>query len=493
MIIKTGCFLLIFFSLCFQLSASGRQAEAEKKTQNDEWILCITNFDVSSLPEDQKALAGIVTRRVVNKLNAIGYRTRVSPEYAYYEEHAWVRSRNAAARALSAKYDERSLQLFRGDPSWRYRQNLERIDAEIEKLKLAYEEIDSNPPLINNEPVFKLTSGNLVSNFPAAPREGNEYRFCTDQRADAFLAGSITDFHGRYYVSIKLYTVYTRSFVWEDGIVFSAGDLENAVDEMSSGLMAVLSGKKPAALVVRAQPQETLVLINQTFAGRGETQIIEQPPGMVTVTASAPDYETVTKEIELVSGMLTEVNVSLNPLQYSDIEIPGSISGGSVYHGSLYAGEAPLTLRLPVNVLEYLEMETLDGQKGSIVFQTPQPSDSSHIFSINTSMPPEKGRVDKARSLHYWAWGGTWITGIAAWIAFYTYTTSDMSLRSNYAQGSLLNENFLKDNTAMYYVSMGTVIAVSAAALTEIFLMGRYIYMSNKGSTSVVITRGNVK
>ena len=489
--IKAVSLLFIFFTLNAQVFASGKQDEVKKQTQNNEWILCVTNFDVSSLSEDQKALADIITRRVVGRLGAIGYRTRVSPEYAYYEEHAWVRSRAAAARALSAKYNERSLQLYRGDPSWRYRQNLERIDADIKKLKLAFEEIDSNPPLVNEEPVFKITEGNKVGNFPSAPKEGNEYRFCQDQRADAFLSGSITDFHGRYYVSIKLYTVYTRSFAWEDGIVFSTNDLESAVAEISGRLTAVLSGNKPAALVVRAQPQDTLVLINQTFAGRGETQLLEQPPGTVTITASAPDHESMTIETDLISGTLTEVSISLKPHEYSTVEIPGGLSSGTVYHGSLYVGETPLTLRLPVNILEYLEMETYDGQKGSIVFQTPQIADSFFTFSINTFAPAEKGRVDKARRLHYWAWGGTWVTGIAAWIAFHTYTVSDMSIRYNYAVSGAVNDNFSKDNSAAYYASMGTVIAFGAVVLTELFLMGRYIYTSNKGSTTVARAERN--
>ena len=487
------CLLIIFFTLNMKVSASGKQEKPEKTKQNNEWILCVTNFDVSSLSEDQKVLAGFISQKIVNKLGAIGYRTRVSPEYAYYEEHAWARERTAAARALSAKQDERSLQVYRGDPAWRYRQNLERIDADIEKLKVTFEEIDNNPPPVNEEPLFKLTEGNKVYNFPDAPGTGREYRFCLDQKTDAFLTGSITDFHGRYYFSVKLYTIYTRSFVWEDGIVFSANDMENALDEISTRLIAVLSGNKPATLAVKAQPQETLVLINHTFAGRGEAPYSEMPPGIVTINASAPDHESMTVESDLLPGTLTEVNINLRPLEYSNIEISGNLEGGSVYHNSLYVGETPLTLRLPVNILEYLEMETSDGQKGSFVFQTPPLAGSYFTFTINTSFPPEKGRVDKARRLHYWAWGSTWITGIAAWIAFHTYTASDMSIRYNYAQTGLYNENFLNNNIAMYYVSMGTVITVSAAVLTELFLMGRYIFISNKGSTTVAKTRRNVQ
>jgi len=485
--------MFFFFALGVQLFALGKKEEDEVKTQNDEWILCVTDFDIKMMPAEKINVAGVITKKVVERLSAISYRARVSPEYAYYEGYAWARARANAAKALSAKQDERALQIYRGDPAWRYSQNLTRIDAEIEKLKLALEEVENNAPVINSEPVFRLTSGNLSSVYPAAPEAGNENRFCQNQRADAFLAGFITDFHGRYYVSIKLYTVYTRSFVYEDSIIFSTNDLENAVDELTGRLLVVLSGNKPAAVAVIAEPEETLVLINQTFAGRGKTETLEYPPGKITITASAPDYESMTVETELLPGELVEVNMFLNKRQYGNIEITGLSSGGSVYQGALYVGETPLTLRLPLNVLEYVELETSGNKKGTAVFQTPDKADTSYSLSLRTETPPANGRVDKARRMYYWAWGGTWLTGIAAWITYHTYTSSDSAIRYDYARTGEFNRGFSDDNTRMYYISMGAVIAVSAAVLYEIFHIGRYVYIADKGSTTVVKPDRNLK
>ena len=483
-------FLLL--ALCAQIFARGKE-ETEIKTQNDEWILCVTNFDTSSLPEEKLSAAGVITRKIVERLGLITYRTRVSPEYAYYEGHAWARTRSSAAKALSAKQDERSLLVFRGEPSWKYKQNLAKIDTDIEKLRATLEEVEKEAPLINEEPVFKLTAGNLTSVFPAAPKEGSESKFCLDQKADAFLAGSIMDFYGRYYVSIKLYTLYTRSFVWEDSIVFSTDDLENALDEITVRMISVLSGNKPAVITVRAEPEETLVLINQTFAGKGETAPLEQMPGKITITASAPDYESLILETELTSGELAEVNIKLNPIEYGDVEITGYSLAGSVYHGALYVGETPMTLRLPLNMLEHIELETSGSQKGAVAFYTPEEIGITRSLSVRTAVPPVKGRVDSARRWYYWAWGGTWVTGIAAWIAFHSFSSSDTAVKYNYAQTNTYDEKFADDNVKMYYISMGTIVAVSAVALYGIFHMGRYIYLANKGSTPVVKPGRNLK
>lgn len=484
-----NCF--IFFLLLtagVQLFASGKKEEPEIKTQNDEWFLCVTDFDVSSLPEEKLTVSGVITKKVVDRLKVISYRTRISPEYAYYEGYAWSQTRSSAAKALSAKQEERSAQIYRGDSSWRYKQNLEKIDADIEKLKLALEEAEKEIPSINKQPEFKLTSGNLSDSFPVPPKTGVEYKFCQDQKADAFLQGTILEFHGRFYISVKLYTVYTRSFVYEDSIIFSVEDMENAMDEIAGRLIMVLSGNKPAAIAIKAEPDDALVLINRSFSGKGDTGIIEQPPGKITITASAPDYESMTVETELSAGKLTEVNIKLKKLEFGDVYLSGFPQGGTFYHGALYIGEAPLTLRVPLNQMEYIEIETGGNRRGTAVFFTPENNDFSYSLSLNTKTIPSKGRVEKARTWYYWAWGGTWITGIFAWIAYQTYTSMDSAIRYDYNAGNEVNNNFLNDYKRMYYISMGAVIAVCAAVAYEVFHIGRYVYISNQETTPIIKT-----
>ena len=483
---KNGVLLsfLLFLTFNTLLYASGRTEETETQAQNGEWILCVTNFDTSSLPAEKMAIAGVITRKVVERLGTINFRLRISEEYAYYEEGAWNRSRSAAAKALAAKQEERSLLIFRGDSQWRYRQNLARLDAEIEKLVTAIEEADNNMPLINNEPVFNLTSANLEFLFPASPAAGAENKFCADQKADAMLAGSVTDFHGRYVVSLKLYTVYTHSFVWEDSVIFSHDDLDNALDEITRKLMIVLSGNNPATITITAQPEEALVLINRSFSGRGESSALEYPAGRVTITASAPEHESISFETELSPGEQIQININLMPVDYIDIEIDGFPMSGSVYNGALYIGESPLTLRLPAGRMEYIELETPDLQKGTIVYRTPETGDYS--LSIRTSIPVKEGSVGRMRRVYYQAWGATWITGIAAWIAFYSYTSSNNAVNFQNGQAGAVDQGFVESNINMYYVSMGTVIAVGAAAVLGIVQMVRYLYTANRGSTPVV-------
>ena len=485
---KNGVLLSFFLLLAFNtlLYANGSTEEPEPQTQNGEWILCITDFDISTLPAEKMAVAGVITRRITERLGTINYRLRVSEEYAFYEENARNSSRSAAAKALAAKQEERSLLIFRGDAQWRYRQNLARLDADIEKLTAALAETENNMPLINNEPVFSLAGANLDFSFPASPVAGNENKFCLDQKADALLAGSVTDFHGRYVVTLKLYTVYTNSFIWEDSVIFSHDDLDNALDEITQKLMIVLSGNNPATLTITAQPEDTLVLINRSFSGRGESSSLEYPAGRVTVTASAPEHESISFETDLNPGEHTQITIDLKPVDYIDIEIDGFPISGSVYNGALYIGESPLTLRLPAGQMEYIELETYDSQKGAIVYKTPEAGEFSNSLSLRTSIPVEEGSVGNIRRAYYQAWGVTWLTGMAAWIAFYSYTDSNNAVTFQYRTAGTVDPGFIENNMTMYYVSMGTAIAVGAAAVYSIVQMVRYLYTANRSSTPVV-------
>ena len=482
--------IFLFFTSAEGLFGFGKTEEETVKKHNDKWVLCVTDFDLGSVPEDKHIVASVITKKIVERLNVIDYRVRVSPEYAYYEGYAWAGQRAAAAKALSAKQNERSQLVYRGDSKWVYRRNLEKIDVEIEKLRISLEDVESSAPVIDSEPLFGLTPGNLNFSFPVPPKSGAENKFCADQKADAFLSGEIIDYHGRYYVSIKLYTVYTRSFVYEDDIIFSPDDLERAMDEIAGKLVLALSGGRPSAIAVMAQPEETLVLINRSFAGRGDTGIMEHPPGKLVITASAPDYESMTIETDLSPGELAEIKINLIPIVYGSVEITDPLLSGRIYHGALYIGEPPLTLRLPLNAIEYVELQTEDKKKGTAVFFTPDSIDSVYLLSVKTGIPPAKGRVDKVRRQYYWAWGATWVTGIAAWISTRTFMDADAVLRAYYDPDNLTDNvmKFADNNYRMYYISMGTIIAFSAAAAYSVFQVVRYINSAGKDAAPIVKT-----
>jgi hypothetical protein len=479
--------LLLFCLLPAGAFGAAKTEEPEKIPQNAEWILCITNFDVSSLPPNQRIIGEVMTRKLVDAIGTVDHRVRISREYAYYEGYAWVQSRLAAAKALAAKREERDLLFYKGEPEWRYRRSLKTIDENIKKLEEDLVKTEAEFPLIAREPVFKFTEGNISGTFPAPPTAGGEYRFCQTQKADAFLAGKVTEFHSRIYITLRLYVIYTRSFIYEDDIIFSADDADDAVEEIAGRLVAALAGSSPAAIAVHAEPADAMVLINKTFAGRGDIEVREHPPGKVTVALSAENHAPQTVETELSAGELTEIDVALRPLNLSAVAItvPGE-TGVSVYQGAMYVGEAPLTLRLPVNQFDYVHLETADQKTAEAVFLSPSLFDETRNLSLKTKIPPPSGqkRVEKARRRYYWAWGGTWIASGLAWMSYGLFTTYANTYRSS--QNLYPSYDMFEQTQNLYYINIGAMVLVGVAVAHEIFQMARYIYVSGQGAAPII-------
>jgi len=473
--------VLLLITLESAVFGFGKKEDAEILTQNNEWVLCITNLNISALPPEKIHVSAVIARKIVERLNAISYRTRISPEYAYYEEYSWSRARSAAAKAIQSRMNDRSEAFFRGESEWTYSQNIKRIDADIVKLRANLEEIENNPPPINKEPEFKLTNGNISLTFPEAPAEGAEARFCTTNNADAFLTGSIIDFYGRYLLVVRLYTIYTRSYVWEDNIIFSQEDIDSAMSEIIQRLVIVLSGNEPAVIEIAAEPRDTLVLINRSFAGRGSTDKIEMAPAAITVTATAPDHKSVTFETVLSADEIAKIDINLTPLNYADVVITGE-EGGLVYQGALFVGTAPLTLRLPVNQLEFLEMKKHSTNEGTIVFKTPETSGAAPFYSITTKPPLPSGRVDKDRRTYYWAWGATWLTGIAAWIAHHSYTDA-----INISYTTSVSGEFANNISTLNYIRIGAFAGLGIAGSYSIYRFIRYLISADSGSTPIAV------
>jgi hypothetical protein len=498
-------FFLLSSALLFPL---GKKEEEAKELRDTEWVLAITAFDVSALPESRRVIGELLQRSLVDSLNSVSYRIRVSPEYGWYEGRAWARAQGAAAKALAAKREERDHLLYRGDPGWRYRRSLKTLEGEIKKLEEELRKTEAEKPPVEKEPVFRFTRGNQDGSFPPPPAAGKEYRFCLDQKADAFLAGTVSEYYGRIFIALKLYAAYTGAYIYEDRVIFSSDDIVTATAELSGRLTMAVSGAAPAEIAVSTGLPESVILLNHSFAAQGELERQERPPGKVTVEILASGYESAWGEAELKSGELTEIAVDLRPQELSPVHIEsGGETGLSVYLGAQYMGETPLTLSLPLNRLEHIYAENSRQEAMELVFPVRPPGDGTSSLPIwfprgrtegifgkrsfrednklvlyARPLPVGEERVDRVRRQYYWAWAGTWITGIAAWMLYGNYQSQyDYLMVSPYPTRDMYN-------TAVEasYMALGSIGLVSLAVLVEFVQMGRYIYTAGEDAPAML-------
>ena len=482
-------YLLFFLSASSGLFAAGKKEVPEDPVPvNAEWVLCVTSPDVSALDLARQITGTTVTKSLAASLSGLDFRLRGDEESAYYRDYAWAKSRSEAARALAAKRNERDLLIYRGDPSWKYRKNLKALDSAILTLEENLAKIDALAPTVEGKPVFRLSAANLNGTYPVAPEPGNEYRFCTEQKADAFLTGTLSEYHGRTYLSVRMYTIFSRSYILEDEILFSSEDLNDAMDEISIRLAAAVSETLPSAILVHAFPENAMVLVDGALIGLGETELQTRSPGNVEVAVRADNYAPVSFPLELRSGELTELYVNLTPLgaMAFSIDVPG---GAKVYLGGLYVGEAPLTLELPRSQYAYISVETSSGDTGSAVYRDNSlvrgsakfvrnnDVSGTAVFGTKAPVSPEEKRVDRARRGFYGMYGAFWFILPASLLTAGIATT----------HAKLDSENNRVYNPGWWEgVYIGANVTWGAALGVTLFQMFRYLYFSGGDATPIV-------
>jgi hypothetical protein len=331
-----------------------------------------------------------------------------------------------------------------------------------------------------------ITESSRSGSFPLPPQEGGEYSFCVNQNADALLTGTVFEYYGRINLTLKLYTLYARSFIYEDTIIFSPEDITSAMTEVANRLAGEISGTQLAMIAVKTDPEDAVIMIQDYFAGLGDTGVLEYSPGKVAVEAFAEDHSRVSSEVELNPGELAELNITLPaPSQEKfDIRIPNIPGNGSLYRGALYIGEPPLSILVPQNQYEYIHIETPEGRAAAAAFNA-EPNRTGNLITLKPSRIylPEEKRVEQSRRAFYGAWGRFWI---ALPLSVLLYGVSAAYVPTKYGQNSALY--LQSSNTILHssYVSLGAMAVTGIFAAEWLYRTLRYISTASENAVPMV-------
>ena len=504
---KSILFLLGFLFLFLQngLFAFGKkQAEEKKEPINKTWTLCITAIDASAMSPSWQTAGDTVARNLTAAIKNLDFRFRNEKESAYYSNYALSKSHSEAADAIAKKRGERDLFIFRGDPSWKYEKNLKAAEDAIVKLEEDFAKIDALAAPVEAKPVLKISEKNITGVFPQAPQKGREYRFCADEKIDAFITGTLTEYYGRIYLTVKMYTLFTKSYSFEDSVLFSADDFNGALAEISTSLAAAVSEILPSAIIVHAAPPETMVLVNGSYVGKGDIDMLIRSPGETGVAAYADNHIPLESKIELNSGELAEVFINLTPLGRDAFMAytPGN-PGSKVFLGSLYVGETPLALDLPKAQYSYISVETAEGEvssvilkdnalvKGKATFTRKEESEGMADFLTTFPVPEEEKRVESSRNRFYRYYGIFWLVLPAAiligGVAKGNMAVNDYVIANNLYSGDPEKRQQIADKAATSRVIRTGAFSIMGASLgITFFQIFRYLNVSGGDSTPLV-------
>ena len=465
--------VVLFFLLSgADLFASARQESTSSgESINNEYVLSITYPNVSSLSVERQVVGDSVVRYLVTLLNNVEYRIRTEEEIIYYRDSAWNRSRNEIHNNLVNRRNERDLIIYRGDAAWRTQNNLRDMDQRIESLEAELLMVNSNPPIVNERPAFSLCASNRNGIFPAPPLEGREGAFLEMQNANAFLKLDFYEYHERIFLEVKLYATYSSSYIYQDSILFSLEDINSAVDELGWRLAEVISGTRASMLLVRAEPEESIIIVNNRFIGLGSGEYFSFSPGNIELVINANNHVPARIPLAMNAGELTDLSLRLTPYSYSEyhIDVPGH-TGARVYWGNYFVGEAPLTLALPRYPYVYLNVESPSGEIGSAVIRNNElvsgrvefnGTSTGGEINFRTWALPEQNRVERARRDFYIAYGAFWIVLPTALIT-----------------RGIANSHIMIGDYSYESLRTGADVAWISSLGYTLFQMFRYLYIS---------------
>ena len=464
---------LLFLFVPFSLFAGG-STDTELQVLNKEWVLCITEFDVSALTVSEQTVGAILLQNIVSIISVVKERHLTPEEHTYYDNKARKEIRGGASISLSKKRDERDQLLFKGDPAWKHKKNLRTIDKEIAELEKKFADADTVSLLIEDRPVFKLSENNIKNIFPPRPSKGGEGRFCSNAKADAMLAGTVSSFHGRLYFTINLWTEAGNSYQYENSIIFSIEEADKAVSKLESDLIAELSGTPSAHLAINVEPEGALVALDNVLVEGGVDKSYRA--GSVSIDVSTKDYESKHINVDTNPNELLTLSLSLKPIMYGLFNIEGPQA--SVYLGSEYLGRSPLEVKLPIDRYAYFRIENEEGE----IAKTIRPAFSEDsIVSLDFKRPLESPEdlIEKNRKSFYNAFGRFWI---ALPIAFVMQGVSTAQTNAN---ARAANIDLYKQATISYYISIGAWVVLGITAIDMFYNSYRYLKNAHDQSISI--------
>ncbi|MDR0644289.1 MAG: hypothetical protein LBG05_05160 [Treponema sp.] len=472
------------------LNALGSE-EAAPAPVNTEWVFVMTSIDIFGVPTPMQSIGNVVEKSLYQRLHSISSHRCAGEEYQYYKNKAWAKVRTDAAKKLADKRTQRDAVVFQGNPEWKYKKSIKTIDGDILKLEEEFRNADAKAPYIAEEVVFKFAEANRSGIFPVPPKSGGERQFCIAQKADAFMSGVITEYHGRVLLKLKVWSLAFNAFIYENNILFSAEDAFVAVGELTAELIETISGYRSARIAVRTDAPDALIFIGDNLVEKAEEETL-QPPGKVSVTVSAGNRKTVSVPLELAEDENVEVSVPLAPIELAPMSITAFDKTGEltapVYKGALYLGNTPFTFDLPVNVFDYFRVE-MEGNRGSLAVFENTPNEASGIKRLKTRLlpDPEKKPVEKARDRMYLSYGLFWMSLPLAMVAGFPWEGGGGMYGSAFkeAQTSPTADNAARAETLLA-VSIAATVAVGLTIADTVYRAVKYFTIANDNSPVLV-------
>ncbi len=386
------------------LFASGESESPEQDLPSGaDWTVGLCSFSAPGFDSSGRLALALTALELGRELVKMGVHTASTTEVEKLVESATLASRESAEKDVIAKRNARDLILFQGLSKQKQAQARDSADEKIiEALKLL-EASSVEKPVANKRRIVLAKENQNDALFPP-PETGKEEAFCVDKNLDAIITGWARPYYERTLLSVSLFSLADGGNLYTGEIIFSPEDRQRSISSLAESVARAALGEVPAALAVISAGAD--IVVDGSYRGRGVIGPLERPAGPVRVDLSAPGYANRQFDLELDSGKLSTIAITLEELRYSELElVPLTIDGlpdqeSIIRKGVEYIGTGPSTVKVAEDASAYFSAETADKIAEIVV----SAGAGSLAFSLNRSSDDGK-ELERARKAFYGAFG----------------------------------------------------------------------------------------
>ncbi len=179
-----------------------------------------------------------------------------------------------------------------------------------------------------------LLKSPLYSPLRMAKREG----------VDLLIWGRFEEVQEYLYLEVKALDSVLEREIFSYNDAFLREELYSRFDSVIQGLALIIFGRDWASLIVKPEPEKSMLYLDNEFIGSGETIVEYLLPGIKELRIVALGFEEKIITLKLKAGEISEQLVALQPMEDEKILFITDPPGAGVYRDSVWLGNTPLEI-----------------------------------------------------------------------------------------------------------------------------------------------------
>ncbi len=348
-IAKGFCFLLLSVCAGGSLFAADATLSIPQDTR-ENWTIGVSEFDTSGVPAEYTYLASSIPQLLLGNLQALSDHTLSSEEQEARAKEVLQAAVIDAGKKLSTLIGQRDQLLFSTSDIVTRPKQYSSLDSQIEtaRRRLVFlQGLEPSAVQVKAVKPIQYWSGHQEGKLLPSPA-GRPAALAAADSLQSVVFGTISVQAGLAYLDIYGYNSVLDRVDYHKSYAGRPEELYDWVSFATEELAGYLLGRDWASLQIQTAPSSAAIEVDGTLVGYGKAELKYIKPGKHTISVAEAGYARKEQTVDLSPSKTDSVTVPLGEPTGGKSSIDSTPAAADVYVGSLWVGQTPLTVPLPI-------------------------------------------------------------------------------------------------------------------------------------------------